>query len=222
MTLDTRPPLAALAPHEDLMSKRHCPTCRSTNLDLDARHERTEAVGATPVRMSVSCVQCRACGSRIVAEYAIASARLAVAVQLAKRNVLSRESFRFVRTALGLQSKQLATILSVQPETVSRWERGHRDVDPTAWSFLRTLLEEHTSGRRPIGEVLRDASALPKASVSSDEIVVADHGGGSDSGREDRVNAVDRLGSVSDHPDGHASSGRFEDPRRAEGAEAAT
>ena len=154
------------------MTTPHCPMCKGTDLNWQARHDIAQRIGSTPIRIRLPCVACRSCGERVVDGDVISRGELEVARVLAKRNVLSPESFRFVRMAIGLQSKQLAMILSVQPETVSRWEHGQRDVDPTAWSLLRMLVEDHASGRRSIDDVLREERDLPKPGASAEEIFV--------------------------------------------------
>lgn len=70
-----------------------------------------------------------------------------IAAMLAREGVNSPEAFRFIRKAIGLRAADLANLLDVTPETVSRWERGRIPVDARALAVLGTLAIEHAEGR---------------------------------------------------------------------------
>lgn len=151
---------------------RKCPICRNSNFRAGT-YELREAVGELRFRASLPLTECLDCGETMVEGEDLYDCDLRIAVECAKRNAMSRESFRFIRGALGLQSKQTALILGVVPETVSRWEHGAKPVDATAWRFLCTLLMDHAEGRRPISEVLADAMSRPEPRVSGEIVIVA-------------------------------------------------
>ncbi len=63
----------------------------------------------------------------------LAKLDLAAAQWLADAGARSPETFRFMRKTLGLRAADLAELLDVAPETVSRWERGVLPVEHRAF-----------------------------------------------------------------------------------------
>jgi DNA-binding transcriptional regulator YiaG len=54
---------------------------------------------------------------------------LAVAAELARRGELPAEAFRFVRRILGMKAAELAEILNVTAQTISRRENGKQAIE---------------------------------------------------------------------------------------------
>lgn len=69
-------------------------------------------------------------------------AELEMASMLALEGPMKGAAFKFMRVTLGLPAKDLARLLTVTPETVSRWENGARAVDLAAWMTLGALVLE--------------------------------------------------------------------------------
>ncbi|MES2645050.1 MAG: helix-turn-helix transcriptional regulator [Myxococcota bacterium] len=59
-----------------------------------------------------------------------------VATTLASQGMVSGESFRYLRRALGIRAAEVAEILGVRPATVSDWETGKTRLDRAAWGLL--------------------------------------------------------------------------------------
>ena len=57
----------------------------------------------------------------------------------------------------------LADLLDVAPETVSRWENGHRSADRSVWNTLADLLANAVEGKTTTLDLLRQKARLPKA-----------------------------------------------------------
>ncbi len=57
-------------------------------------------------------------------------------------DAISAEAFAWMRKALSLRGVDLAALLDVRPETVSRWERGELDVPRSAWLVLGSMVLE--------------------------------------------------------------------------------
>jgi transcriptional regulator with XRE-family HTH domain len=74
---------------------------------------------------------------------------LEVATVLAMKGPLQGETLRFMRKALGLRGFELAALLGVTGETLSRWEHEQRPVDSMAWILVGSLVLEH-AGRPPV------------------------------------------------------------------------
>ena len=50
-----------------------------------------------------------------------------------------------MRKSVPLSAVELASLLRVAPETISRWETGERAVDRAAWLVVRALVLEPES-----------------------------------------------------------------------------
>jgi YgiT-type zinc finger domain-containing protein len=70
-----------------------------------------------------------------------------VARTLIEAGEVNGQTFRFLRHTLDLTGAALAGLLGVAPDTVSRWERGERDVDRLAWAAVAGLVRWPRSGR---------------------------------------------------------------------------
>lgn len=90
------------------------------------------------VREGAHVLECEQCGAKeVVIEsmgHLLAAAAFALAFVPYK---LNGEEVRFCRKALGISGKRLAEVLSVQPETVSRWENDKQPVTDALEKILR-------------------------------------------------------------------------------------
>jgi putative transcriptional regulator len=66
---------------------------------------------------------------------------------------LKPEEIRFLRVHLGLSAAALSKVLSVEAETVSRWERGRTDMKLTNERFLRLLILSKLGPFRDYGDL---------------------------------------------------------------------
>ncbi len=55
------------------------------------------------------------------------------------KGLLEGEEIRFLRKELHMQAKDFAKILSVRPETLSKWENSHNQISPASDKLIRTL-----------------------------------------------------------------------------------
>jgi DNA-binding transcriptional regulator YiaG len=81
-------------------------------------------------------------------------AELEMAAALAESGPVVGETFVWMRKALGLQSKQLARLLDVRPETITRWETDVVPVDRAAWFTLSELVLERIGRPRDLHQRL--------------------------------------------------------------------
>jgi len=75
--------------------------------------------------------------------------RLVNASLIEKPGRLAAGEVRQLRSALGLQGKQLAELLGVNPEHVSRWETGRAPISALGDRLLRMLVAMHLGLPRP-------------------------------------------------------------------------
>lgn len=135
------------------MKMTKCTNCRASarTFRRGSREQRYQ-VGATTYRTSVPMDQCPKCREGFIKGPDLHHAELGVAAEVARRGPASGETFRFMRKILGVRGNEMAELLGVRPETVSRWEQGKGDVDRAAWALVAGLAMEAAEGR----SVLRD------------------------------------------------------------------
>jgi DNA-binding transcriptional regulator YiaG len=68
----------------------------------------------------------------------------------------SPDGFQFLRTRSQFKAADLARLIDVAPETISRWENGKNEVPGSAWELLVTLAEEYLHGRTNTRDRLRE------------------------------------------------------------------
>lgn len=67
----------------------------------------------------------------------------------------------WLRKAAGLRGNELAALLAVAPETVSRWEHGARTIDRAALAILGSLALDALDGVTTTRDRLRALGAHP-------------------------------------------------------------
>ncbi len=121
-------------------------------------------IGDHVVRADVPAEVCTnaKCKEVYVSADAMERMELQVAADIARSGNVSGDSFRFMRKALGLQAKDMLEVIGTPPETISRWEKGARDVDRFAWVTLATMVIDHTEERAPITRDVLRATLTPR------------------------------------------------------------
>lgn len=121
-------------------------------------------VGDRVVKGEVPASKCPRCGEIYIEGRDLERFEFEVAEAIVKAGVVSGAMFRFLRHRLGMQSKDVAVLLDTTPETITRWERGQRDVDRAAWLALAMLFADRKDGRnraRPIVDAAAHPTPLP-------------------------------------------------------------
>jgi DNA-binding transcriptional regulator YiaG len=100
---------------------------------------------------------------QLVVDFKVLEAfELAVARKLADSGESAGEAFRFMRKAIGLPATELAELLGVARETISRWENGERPVDRGALAVLGGLVEDRCNGTTSTRDRLQAIAKPPK------------------------------------------------------------
>jgi putative zinc finger/helix-turn-helix YgiT family protein len=90
---------------------------------------------------------CPVCGEKIVAYEDLHPVNLAVAKTLAKEGPIDGPSFRFMRKTLCMKATDLARLLDVTPETISKWENDKTPVLRSAWMVLTEMVLDEAEKR---------------------------------------------------------------------------
>jgi DNA-binding transcriptional regulator YiaG len=131
-----------------------CSCCGKTSFCTRYETLRLKVAGYT-FRASQTVLYCLSCCQIQWPPSTVETFRLQIASWLAKRSVQSGHAFKFMRKSLGLKAVELSRLLSLAPETVSRWERGHRQCDARAITLLGTMVMDRLEGHDQTMERLR-------------------------------------------------------------------
>jgi YgiT-type zinc finger domain-containing protein len=131
-----------------------CVECRKGKLEPSTAEE-TLQVGDYVVRMDVPVQECSSCHEVYLPGEIAEQMELSAANLLAEAGVCSGAVFKFMRKSLGMRAVDLAELLSVTPETVSRWENDHVPVDRCAYSTVASLIADRLEGCTRTADRLR-------------------------------------------------------------------
>lgn len=123
-----------------------CYACKSERL-VSATTTDAFVFGDVTFSVDIPCRRCEDCGEMTTASEDLARAEQVVAHALATHGPMTGSAFRHMRNALDITRADMARLVDVAPETVSRWEVEGRSVDRAAWLLLSTIVDEHQAGR---------------------------------------------------------------------------
>ena len=131
-----------------------CFNCGSKHL-RQVENTLTRKIAGHAFRAKVPALECKSCGEMLYSSEDLGRFDDAVAMALIDAGTTAPEAMRFIRKALGLPAQDLAVLIGVRPETVSRWETGRRAIDRPMLVILRQLLLERRSESHPMTDLLR-------------------------------------------------------------------
>lgn len=123
-----------------------CYACKNHNFVIDYI-EKTREVNGHQFIATLPIQKCTTCGEFLFPAESLYQFELAIAHQLAESGTHSGQTFRFMRKAIGISARDLAHLLNVTPETISRWETNKRDIDHSALAILGALVLDELKGR---------------------------------------------------------------------------
>ena len=145
-----------------------CTDCDSAALLVDAPAESSREIAGHRFVAVLPAKRCAACEKLLFDGKAIRNFELRVAGLLADAGASTGPAFRFMRKAIGMRATELAQLLDVSAETISRWETEKRAVDRGALALLGGLVRDAFVGRtstldqlralcepRPLDEIVR-------------------------------------------------------------------
>ncbi len=116
-----------------------CTNCGSERV-AKATIDETRRFGDCTFVGAVHGRRCEACGETFIPAAALVKLEQKMAAELVRLGAHSSEAFKFMRKIAGLKSNELAGLLGVKPETVSRWESGADPLDPKAVALVGALV----------------------------------------------------------------------------------
>jgi putative zinc finger/helix-turn-helix YgiT family protein len=113
-----------------------CPSCK--NETFRSWEGEVEVMGVQVLGRGSSCTKC---GEVLIDGADLKQNERRAASVLAERGIRTGKEFKFVRKVAGLQANELAKLIDVRPETVSRWERDEVEIPRMAVFILSQFLE---------------------------------------------------------------------------------
>ncbi len=140
--------------------KRTCTSCGAKALHK-ATVMLTREVSGRQFTASVSGYACDACGDSITTLEDGERFDLAVA-ELLSETAPSGQAFRFLRKVAGLRAMDLAKMLGLSADTISRWENEKYPIDRSAFFVLGQVVRERRMGSTAMLDLLLRGE-MPKA-----------------------------------------------------------
>jgi DNA-binding transcriptional regulator YiaG len=112
-----------------------------------AQHVECREVAGFTFTATIPVKRCESCREEYFELNDLAALNMAIAGELARHGEMSGESFRFMRKALGMRALELAELLDVTHETVSRWEHERLPVERRAAALLSAMVLDRLEGR---------------------------------------------------------------------------
>jgi DNA-binding transcriptional regulator YiaG len=144
-----------------------CGKCESPIANWRRLERHQHVVGGARVELMDSALEhvCETCGERGVIIPNLLGLFAAVAISRAQNPVkLNGREIRFLRKTLAMPAKDLADMLEVSPETVSRWECDRQPMSPSNERIFRMKVVVELAERAPAMETKLDE--LPTMKLS--------------------------------------------------------
>lgn len=155
---------------------KRCFACKSENLEKISKLLSRTVAGRTFEAMvpATQCVQCGDGGYEITD---LLEFDRAIAKELASSGEMSAEAFRFMWRGAGFEAREIAELLDVTPETISRWSQGKLPIERQPFMLLASLVLDKLEGRTTTADRLRathrpDPNADPQPTLR----LVVQHG----------------------------------------------
>jgi putative zinc finger/helix-turn-helix YgiT family protein len=142
---------------------KRCMRCEGEKL-VASETELSRKLAGRTFKVAVPARRCAGCGEQYISQKAGVSGELAIAEKLAQAGVVAGDAFQ-LRKALALPAVELAALMDVTPETMSRWEHGKLPVERRAIALLSAMVLDRVEGRTMTLDrlqALQKPSRLPK------------------------------------------------------------
>lgn len=140
------------------MKCQHCGEGKLTEI----AHSSALTVGGRTYRTAFPAEKCDRCGDVTFDGLHQHAFELGIALFISRNGARIGEEFAFMRKAIGLPAIELAELLDVTRETISRWERGHQPLERRAVVILSDLVGDRLEGKTRTLDRLRALREPPK------------------------------------------------------------
>ena len=141
-------------------SSNSCWNCKAVGTRR-GEHVGRWTFGELTITVAMPTVGCDACGEDLIHGEDLSRAENAVTRALVDAGSTDPKALRWLRKAADLRANELAGLLGVAPETVSRWEHGTRTIDRAALALVASLALDAIDGMTTTRVRLRALGAHP-------------------------------------------------------------
>lgn len=127
------------------------------------KHRELYPVGDRSYEGDVRAEKCSGCGEIYRSGADLLALERAIALHIAEHGPIGGAGLEFMRVALQITGVELAKLLGVRNETVSRWENGRGSIDRNAWMVVGDLLRDRAAGRNDTEKRLKALGRPSKA-----------------------------------------------------------
>jgi transcriptional regulator with XRE-family HTH domain len=138
-----------------------CANCGRSNFEHGV-FPTTAKVAGIQFQTSAEMDRCKHCGEAYLREWTVGLFHLEIALYLARNGTRSPEALRFMRRQAGLRAADLAELLDLRPETISRQENGKGPVDRRTMEIVAAIVEDRARGTTDTIDRLRTLQAARK------------------------------------------------------------
>jgi putative zinc finger/helix-turn-helix YgiT family protein len=126
---------------------KKCIECGGETLPVKNKPYMYDECGLEVVLYGITQFKCMQCRETYVSLPNVEALHRAIggAVCSKRKALLTPDEIKFLRKDLHLKSKELAGVLGVRPETVSRWETGKEAIGETQDRLLRSIYMNYAS-----------------------------------------------------------------------------
>jgi putative zinc finger/helix-turn-helix YgiT family protein len=135
-----------------------CAECGGKRFKATTMTDRVEISGVV-FNGEIPAHECVKCGHQYAHADQLAKFELAVAERLARLGIRTGAAFKFMRKVLQMRAVDLAELLDVTAETISRWETG--EPEARAFALLGSMVSERMRGDQQTVERLRALRSPP-------------------------------------------------------------
>lgn len=137
-----------------------CVECKQEGLQ-EAKETEQRTVGGHTFQAELDILVCPSCGETYCSAESLRQFEFQIAAWLAKHGIASGDAFRLMQSVLKLRGVELASLLDVTQETLSRWGKGHRPPDRKAVALLAAMIQDREEGHEKTIQRLRSLQNPP-------------------------------------------------------------
>ena len=112
------------------------PTCKK-----EAMRPWKGKITSMGVELAVAGQRCPSCDETVFDGEEVEQQEREIATAIVARGVRTAEEFKFMRKVADFRANEIAELLDVRPETVSRWERAEAEIPRSAAFALGELYD---------------------------------------------------------------------------------
>jgi putative zinc finger/helix-turn-helix YgiT family protein len=141
-----------------------CTNCGAKKL-VPVTVKRTREIAGRVFTADVPARKCEACGEEYFEGKHLSMWSHEIVKDLVRNGPARGEALAFIRRASGYKAVELAALLDVTPQAMSRWENGKAPFDRQTWITIGRLALDRIDGSTETADRLRALTRRPRHRV---------------------------------------------------------